>query len=204
MKERLVIGSLNQAKINEWADFFREFGLEVEEKPHLENLPEPEETGLTFIENARLKAAGYAKLLCKYVFADDGGYEIDALGGLPGVKSRRILPGDREGTDQELIEYVLEKMRGIPYEKRTVRLTSATALSDPHGKIIFEETCSSPGIIAEKQGQILISGYPFRSIHFLPELGKTYAELTEEEHKKYSHKRPVAEKLAKFLLEYKG
>lgn len=204
MRERLIIGSLNPAKINEWADFFREFGLEVEEEPGLENLPKPEETGLTFIENARLKAAGYAKLFRKYVFADDGGYEIDALGGLPGVKSRRILPGDREGTDQELIDYVLEKMRGIPYEKRTVRLTSAVALSDPYGKIIFEDICSLSGIIAEKQGPTFISGYPFRSIHFLPDLGKTYAELTEDERKKYSHKRPVAERLAKFLIEYKG
>lgn len=199
MRERLVIGSLNPAKLSEWADFFQEFGLEVEQEPGLENLPKPEETGLTFIENARLKAAGYAKLLHKYVFADDGGYEIDALDGLPGVKSRRILPGDGEGSDQELIDYVLEKMREIPYEKRTVRLTSAAALSDPRGMIIFEDICSSPGIIAEKQGPILIPGYPFRSIHLLPELGKTYAELTKEELKKYSHKRPVAGKLAKFL-----
>jgi len=204
MRKRLIIGSLNPAKINEWADFFREFGLEVEQESNLENLPKPDETGVTFIENARLKAVGYAKLLHKYVFADDGGYEIDALDGLPGVKSRRILPGDKEGTDQELIDYVLEKMRGISYEKRTVKLTSAAVLSDPHGEIIFEEICSSPGIIAEKQGPILISGYPFRSIHLLPELGKTYAELTEEEYKKYSHKRPVAKRLAKFLLEYKG
>ncbi len=204
MRERLIIGSLNPAKISEWADFFREFGLNVKQEPSLENLPKPEEIGLTFIENARLKAAGYAKLLNKYVFADDGGYEIDALGGLPGVKSRRILPGDREGTDQELIDYVLERMRGIPYGKRTVKLTSAVALSDPYGMIIFEEICSSPGVIAEEQGPILIPGYPFRSIHILPELGKTYAELTEKEHKRYSHKRPVAKRLAKFLLEYKG
>jgi XTP/dITP diphosphohydrolase len=199
MKEHLVIGSKNIAKVDEWGLFFREFGIETDNLFRFSRIPEPEETGETFIDNARIKASWYAKYTNHFVFADDGGYEIDFLGGWPGVKSRRILPGDVEGTDQELINIVLEKMKGVPMEKRTVKLTSAAALSDPKGKIIFEDIAHSSGIIAEAAGPVLIPGYPFRSIHFLPELGRTYAELTEEELKAHSHKRPVAERLAKFL-----
>lgn len=202
MIEKVIIGSKNPGKINEWKIFFGDFGIRSSDLFAFNFVPEPKETGKTFIENARIKASEYAKLISGFVFADDGGYEIDYLDGWPGVKSRRILPGDREGTDQELIDLVLDKMKGVPYELRTVRLTSSAVLSDPDGKIIFEETVSSEGIIAEKPGPILIPGYPFRSIHFLPDLNKTYAELTEEEMKAHSHKRPVAEKLAKFLLEY--
>ena len=79
----------------------------------------------------------------------------------------------------------------------------AAALSDPKGNIIFEDTESFAGIVSEKPGPVLINGYPFRSIHFIPELGKTYAELTDNEHSVYNHKKPIAERLAKFLLEYK-
>lgn len=198
---RLVIGSTNPGKIQEWTHFL-EGHIKVLSVSELGNFPEPRETGKTFAENARIKASHYALLTRESVFAEDGGYEIELLGGLPGVKSRRILPGDKEGTDDELIDYVLERMKGIPYKKRTVSLSSASALSDPTGKIIFEDFCTSKGIVTEKPGPVLIPGYPFRTIHFFPKLGKTYAELTPEEHEKYSHKKPVAERLIKFLLEY--
>lgn len=197
--ERIIIGSKNSAKVSEWEKFFKEFGIRIHGLWNFSRISEPEETGNTFIENARIKASWYAKHTGYYVFADDGGYEIEYLGGWPGVKSRRILPGDKEGTDMEIVNMVLLRMKGVPMEKRSVKLTSAAALSDPSGKIIFEEIASSKGFITEGYGPILMPGYPFRSIHFLPEYGKTYAELTDDEMKKHSHKRPVAEKLAFFL-----
>ncbi len=200
--ERLVIGSTNPGKIKEWSGFLKRI-VPVISIVDLGVFPEPKESGTTFIENARLKARHYALLTHEYVFSEDGGYEVDALGGLPGVRSRRILPGDKDGTDQELIDYILGKVKGLPPEKRGVKLSSASALSDPLGNIIFEDISSSVGIVAEKTGPILIPGYPFRSIHWLPQLGKTYAELTAEEHEKYSHKKPVAERITKFLVEYK-
>jgi XTP/dITP diphosphohydrolase len=200
--KRIVIGSKNVGKVEEWSRYFNEFGIETKSLSDFGEVKVPEETGSTFTDNARIKASGYAKQIHEYVFADDGGYEIDFLGGWPSVKSRRILPGEEEGTDQELIDIVLEKMKGVLKEKRTVKLTSAAALSDPDGKIIFEDIAHSPGFITKKPGPVLIPGYPFRTIHFLPDLGKTYAELTPEELKAHSHKRPVAKKLAEFLLKY--
>jgi XTP/dITP diphosphohydrolase len=202
MIERIVVGSKNIGKVEEWSRYFNEFGIETKSLSDFGELETPEETGSTFAENARIKASDYAKQIHEYVFADDGGYEIDYLKGWPGIRSRRIFPGEKEATDQELINIVLGRMKGVAKEKRTVKLTSAAALSNPDGKIIFEDIAHSPGLITKKPGPVLIPGYPFRTIHFLPDLGKTYAELTPEELKAHSHKRPVAKKLAEFLLKY--
>jgi len=199
--KRLVIGSTNPGKIKEWKLLLGKFPLvSVKE---LGSFPEPEETGKTFAENARIKASHYARLTKEYVYSEDGGYEVEALGGLPGVKSRRILPGGKDGTDQQLIQFILKKLKGVPLKKRIVRLSFAAAVSDPKGNIIFEDSNSFLGTVSEKPGPVRIPGYPFRTIHLISELGKTYAELTEEEHEKYNHKKPVAKRLAKFLLEYK-
>ena len=201
MIKRLVIGSTNPAKVKEWSTLLK--GIKVLGISKLGDFAEPEEHGKTFEENAVIKARHYAKLTGEYVFSEDGGYEVDALGGLPGVRSRRILPGGKDGTDEELINYVLKKLRGIPLKKRGVKLSFAAALSDPNGNIIYKDSGSFAGIVAGDPGPVKIEGYPFRTIHFIPELGKTYAEFTEKEHEKFNHKKPVAQRLAKFLLEYK-
>jgi XTP/dITP diphosphohydrolase len=200
--KRLVLGTENPAKLQEWSKLLKNtvptIGIS-----QLGKLPEPDESGETFEKNAREKAIHYAKITGEYVFSDDGGYEVEALDGAPGPRSRRILPGGEEGTDDELINYVLEKLEDIPTNKRGVSLTSAVALSDPRGNIIFEDKASLKGVVAKKIGPILIPGYPFRSIHYIPAVAKTFAEFTKEEHEKYNHKKKIAERLTKFLLEYK-
>jgi XTP/dITP diphosphohydrolase len=202
--KRLILGTNNPGKVEEWSKLFKEYipEMEIMSISEVGDYPEGEESGETFVENAQQKASHYAKLSGEFVFADDGGYEVDALGGKPGVRSRRILPGNKEGTDQELIDYVLGELRGVPKDKRTVSLSGAVAVSDPTGQIIFMDEVKFKGVVAEKPGPTLIPGYPFRAIHYLPEFGKTYAELTEEEHMKLSHKRPVAKRLSRFLIEY--
>jgi XTP/dITP diphosphohydrolase len=199
--KRLVIGSTNPAKVKEWSKLIK--GVEVVGISELGSFPKPKEQGKTFEENAVLKAKHYARLTGEYVFSEDGGYEVDALGGAPGVKSRRILPGGKDGTDQELIDYVLKKLQGVALKKRMVKLSFAAAVSDPKGRIIFEGSNSFAGIVSKKPGPVRIDGYPFRSIHFIPKLGKTYAELTDDEHEIYNHKASVGRRLIKFLLEYK-
>ncbi|OGY15638.1 MAG: hypothetical protein A2784_04465 [Candidatus Chisholmbacteria bacterium RIFCSPHIGHO2_01_FULL_48_12] len=196
--KRLVLGTNNPGKIEEWALILTPI-MPVVGVTTFGDWPPPTETGLTFADNAKLKAKYYAKLTGEYVLADDGGYEIDVLGGWPGVKSRRILAGGQEGTDQDLIDQVLIKMTGVPPDKRTVKLTAVVALADPKGKIIYEDRASFPGMVAETPGPILIPGYPFRSIHWIPALGKTYAELSPVEYNKYSHRRKIAHRLARFL-----
>lgn len=196
------MGTGNPGKLQEWKKFLKG-KIPVVSISELGKFPEPKETGQTFQENARQKAIYYAKLTGEYVFSDDGGYEVDVLGGAPGPRSRRILPGGKKGTDKDLIDYILKKTKGLPPKERGVSLTSAVALSSPRGKIIFEDKKSLKGLVSKKPGPKLIAGYPFRSIHYFPKLNKTYAEFTKKEHEKYNHKRKIAERLAKFLLEYK-
>lgn len=198
--ERLVLGSTNQGKLQEWTRFLKDFPIiSISE---LGSFPEPQESGKTYTENAKIKAKHYAGLTGEFVFSEDGGFEVDALGGLPGVKSRRILPGEKDGTDEELNEYVLSRLKGLSREKRTARLTFVACVSDRKGNIIFEDSNSLEGFVVEETRPVTIRGYPFRSILFIPEAGKTYAELSEEEHKLLSHKKAVAQRLTKFLLEY--
>jgi XTP/dITP diphosphohydrolase len=194
--ERIIIGSTNPGKVSEWKKLLR--SLEVRSIADIGNFPEPEETGSTFKENAILKAKHYAKLSHEFVLADDGGFEIDALNGAPGVKSRRILPGDKDGTDQELVDFVLDKMKNVPEEKRTAHLTAYAALADKDGKIIFEDTSRKDGVITNELEAPIISGYPYRSILYLPEVKKTYAELSDQEHERLNHRREIAKRLLDF------
>ena len=196
------MGTTNPGKLSEWKEILGDT-IDLVGISELGLYPEPNESGKTFEENARIKARHYASLSGEYVLSEDGGYEVDALGGAPGVKSRRILPGDKEGTDQELIDYVLKKLKNTPKEKRTVSLTCSVCVSDPKGNIVYEDKEKFKGIVSSKPGPILIPGYPFRTIHFIPSLGKTYAEITHEEHKKFSHKRKIAERFKLFLVDKK-
>ena len=200
---RLVLGTGNVGKIKEWSKILADEGFrgEILGVDSFKGITHPEETAETFEVNAQDKGVYYAKLIGEYVLSEDGGYEVDALGGAPGIKSRRILPGDKDGTDRELIDYVLERLKGIPKEKRTVKLTVAAAVSDPQGNIIYEDKESIGGVVTEETGPVQIPGYPFRSIHYIPELEKTYAELTDKEHEKFNHKKKIAKRLATFLNE---
>ena len=201
MIKGLVIGSTNPGKIKEWKLLLGKFPLvSVEE---LGNFPEPQENGKTFSEIAKTKAKHYALLTKNFVLAEDGGFEIDFLDGAPGVKSRRILPGDKEGTDQELIDFVMEKLEGVPQSKRGAKLAVSVALADPQGNVIYEDKGEIRGEIPTKPSPVLEPGYPYRSILFIPDAGKYYVNLTPEEHKRFSHRAPIAKRLAKFLLEYK-
>jgi XTP/dITP diphosphohydrolase len=196
--KKLVIGSNNPAKVDEWKKLLGS-SIEVISISEVGSFPEPEETGSTFEENARIKATYYARLVKDYVLADDGGFEIDALGGEPGVKSRRILPGDKEGTDQECVDYVLERMKTVPKEKRGAQLVAHIAIANSKGKIIYEDSGKRTGYITDKLMSDIIPGFPYRSIMYIPQAGKTYSELTQEEHEKLNHRKKLAGRLKKFL-----
>lgn len=200
--ERLIIGTRNKGKLSEWTNFLQD-AMEVVPISDFSNVRDPQESGKTFEENARLKASGYAKQLGEYVFSEDGGFEVDYLGGAPGVKSRRILAGDQDATDEEIIDFIIKKLEGVPKEKRTARLRLVAAVSDPEGNIIWEERAYLEGLIPENPSSELSPGYPFRSVLFVPEAGKLYSEFTGEDHEKFNHKKVIAEKLKTFLLESK-
>ena len=200
--KRLVIGTSNPGKVKEW-NFFLKNKFPIIPVSEIDNFDSPNENEKTFLENAIQKAKYYSKLTDEYVLSEDGGFEVEYLNGLPGVKSRRILPGNKDGTDQQLIDYILEKLEGVPKNKRKARIIVYVVVSDPKGKIIFKEHNYIEGIITTLPSKILDPGYPYRSILYLPKAKKYFSELSKIEHRKYAHRKLIAERLLKFLLKYK-
>lgn len=199
--QKLIIGTGNKAKLEEWSKFFEGI-VEVGGIPTGLNLEEPDETGETVGENAAIKASYYAAKLNSYVLSDDGGFEIDALDGFPGVRSKRIYQDGAEGSDAQIQELIFKKMEDIPDNKRAARQKTAVTISDPKGKIIFEDQETLEGKVLRKNGPVLIAGYPYRSLLFIPILGKTYAEFTDSDHEQYNHKKKLAKRVIDFLRNF--
>ena len=177
-------------------------GLEVITLNDLENIEQPEETGVTFEENAKLKAKYYADKTGLPALADDGGLMIDALNGEPGVKSRR-WPG-YEATDEELIHYALDKMKDISEEKRSAKLETCVCFFDPQSQQYVCEQEDINGRITDKPLTMDTNGYPYRVLFIVEQFDKFYDELTETEHDAINHRliaiKRLIPTLEKFLL----
>ncbi|MBI2164843.1 MAG: RdgB/HAM1 family non-canonical purine NTP pyrophosphatase [Chloroflexi bacterium] len=153
-----------------------------------------EETGQTLEENARLKATTYAGLFGLWTLADDSGLEVEALGGEPGPRSRRYAGDD--ATDPERIRFLLKRLEGVQPAKRRARFRSVIAIVSPEGEVYTcEGTC---------EGEIALTplgtgGFGYDPVFFIPELGKTMAELSLEEKNQVSHRGKAARKAAEAL-----
>lgn len=187
---KLLIATKNPSKAREIKEFLGD-SFELVTLADLKDASDVRETGKTFEENAVLKATKYFEWVGIPSVADDAGLEIDFLNGEPGVKSRRWL--GYEMADQEMIDMALEKLKGVPTEKRTAHLKTVGAFYD--GKNILTETAAIDGYIAERQTAECKPGYPFRSIFWIPKFNKLYQDLTHEEHEQINHRKIVYNKL---------
>ena len=167
----LLIATTNPAKFAEIKDFFSDIPIVCVGLRDVGITTPVEETGKTFEENAILKAKTYAKLSGLPTLADDGGLEIDAFHGEPGVHSHRWIHTDREDTDEELIAYTIEQMKDVPLSKRGAQLRLVLALVLPNGEIHTSEGVIR-GVIAQKPSSYRREGFPYRSLLYLPELEK--------------------------------
>ena len=159
------------------------------------NINEIKEDGETFAENARKKALGYAKQTNLWTMADDSGLVVDALGKQPGVKSSRFSGAkdkDRTLIDHKNMAKVLSLLEGVPREKRTARFVCHLCLASPE-KILIETEGRLEGFIAEKE--IGKNGFGYDPIFFVPQLGKTVAQLSREEKNAISHRGNAIRKL---------
>jgi XTP/dITP diphosphohydrolase len=141
-----------------------------------------------------LKATALAAESGLLSLADDSGLEVDALGGEPGPRSHRFA--GEGASDEDRINYLLAQLKDIPTGKRTARFRCVIAIAIPDGKV---HTCSGecPGFITtEPKGS---HGFGYDPVFYLPELGKTMAELTLEEKNKISHRARAAEKAREVL-----
>lgn len=155
-----------------------------------------EETGHTCAENALLKARTYCQMTGLPTLADDSGLEVDALGGEPGPQAK-VYAGEN-ASDPQRIAFLLRKLEGVPWEKRTARFRSVVALAFPDGRTYTVEG-TVEGIIAfAPRGS---GGFGYDPVFFLPEKGKTMAELSIEEKNSISHRGKAARKAVSLLRE---
>ena len=190
MKE-IIIASGNKGKIKEAQEILNEYNIVSIKDVGLDI--DVEEDGKTFEENAIKKAETIAKeLKGKFCIADDSGIEIEYLDGFPGVRTKRW----HNGTDRERNLSLLEKLDGIPKEKRKIKFVTAIAASD--GKNTICEKGIIEGYVTEKpRGD---NGFGFDEIFEL-ENGKTLAEISDEEKNKISARKIALERIRNRLEE---
>jgi XTP/dITP diphosphohydrolase len=172
----VVVATGNPGKLAELKDYLKELNWTLALKP--EDI-EVEETGATFIENARLKASEVAIATKSWAIADDSGLSVMALGGAPGVYSSRY--GD---SDAGRISRVLRELGDEA--NRQAEFVCAIALSKPDGTIALETEGRCPGsILTEGQGA---GGFGYDPIFFVTAQGKTFAQMSNAEKERFSHR----------------
>lgn len=187
----VVVATGNPGKLAELKDYLQLLDWDLALKP---KEIEVEETGKTFIENARLKASEVAIATKSWAIADDSGLSVFALNGAPGVLSARY--GD---SDADRIERVLREL-GDESDRRA-EFVCAIALSRPDGTIALETEGRCPGaILMAGQGA---GGFGYDPIFFVTAQGKTFAEMSNAEKERYSHRGIAFEQLMPKLKQLK-
>jgi XTP/dITP diphosphohydrolase len=191
---KLLLATNNKGKAREYRSLLAGVPFELVTPDQLGLDAEVEETGTTFEANATLKATTLAAQSGLLSLADDSGLEVDALDGEPGTLSARYA--GENASDADRVRYLLSKMQNVPEGKRQARFKCVIAIANPDGKV---ELCSGEcdGIItfAPKGDR----GFGYDPIFYLPELGKTMAELPPEEKNRISHRGRAAMKAREVL-----
>ena len=159
--------------------------------------PEIVEDGTTFGENAEIKARAVWNLTGDIVLADDSGLEIDALNKGPGIYSARYLGEDTPYSIKNA--NLIQRLEGVPEEKRTARFVCAIAAVLPDGRELTTRATIEGRIGYEEKGT---NGFGYDPIFYVPEFGKTTAELTEEEKNQVSHRGKALELMKEELKKY--
>ncbi len=197
---RLLFATSNPHKLDEVRAVLAEVGIEVLGLDDLAaSIPEPEEDGATFADNARIKARAYAAACGLRCLAEDSGLEVDALGGRPGVHSARYagVGGDRPTRDRANNDKLLAELAGVPAAERSARFVCAMCVADPDGRIVAETRGTYEGVIAPApRGD---NGFGYDPLLYLPDAGKTSAELRPEDKNARSHRGAAARALAQAL-----
>lgn len=189
----VLIGTANLGKVNDFKQLLERDGVIVKSLHDFPELIEIEETGRTFAENAILKAETLSRLHNQIVIADDSGLEVEALNGRPGVYSARYA-GEHK-SDEDNVRKVLAEMEGIHNEKRKAAFVCILALAIPGKQThIFEGKCKGY-VTEEPKGD---NGFGYDPIFFVPEKGKTMAEMSTAEKNELSHRRRALDKLKEY------
>ena len=179
MKEKLVVATGNAHKLREIAQIFTEYEIISQKQAGFDE--EVEETGVTFSENALIKARAASKALGVIALADDSGLCVDALGGAPGVYSARYCGW--HGDDKANRDLLLKNLAAV--ENRRAYFESAIALVYPDGREVVAQGRTYGNILFEEVGE---NGFGYDCLFFSDDLQKSFAVATAEEKNAVSHR----------------
>lgn len=198
MEKRIVFATGNQGKMKEIQMIMEDLNIPVISMKEAGITAEITEDGQTFEENAVIKAKAVRKLAGGIVLADDSGLEIDFLGGEPGIYSARYMGEDTSYNIKN--NAILQRMEGVPKEKRTARFVCVIAAALPDGSVMTSRGVMEGYIGYEIAGK---NGFGYDPIFWLEECGCTSAEVTPEQKNELSHRgkalREMKEKLRQVL-----
>ena len=197
---QLLIATSNPGKVREVVGLLPPAISEVASLTDFPNIREVPETGLTFSQNANLKAAGYAVQAGCLSLADDSGLEVAALNGAPGVFSARYGGGHLDFAAK--MKLILDELRKTGSPDRSARFVCAIAVADAEGNVLASVEGECRGAIAnEPSGS---GGFGYDPI-FIPEgFDLTFGELPDEVKQRISHRARAAEKIMRYLLDFTG
>lgn len=198
---RLLVATNNRGKLAEMRTLLDVPGLELV-TPLEAGLPadfDVEETGLTFEENAVLKAVQYAQAAHLPALADDSGLEVDALGGQPGIYSKRFAGEGK--SDRDRIDFLLTKLPAdLPDERLTARFVAAVAFANPAGDVLKIERGLCEGYLTRQPRGA--NGFGYDPIFVVKAFGRTMAELSVAEKDRYSHRGDAVSRIRPFIEQY--
>ena len=195
-RRSLLVATRNGGKLEELRQLLGDFPLDLLGLADFPGVIEVPETGDSFIENASLKAVGYAKQTGLLTMADDSGLEVDALGGAPGVFSARYA--GEGGSDAERTTKLLHALTSIPASRRAARFVSAIAIANARGRILNISVGKCDGHIgfAPRGSQ----GFGFDPVFIPIGYDKTFAELEPAAKNQISHRARAWLSAREFLL----
>jgi XTP/dITP diphosphohydrolase len=196
--DRLAIASRNTHKLRELGRICAEWPVEwvTVENHDPAAVPDVEETGDTYLENALLKATEVAAALGVAAIADDSGIEVDALGGGPGHRSARYA--GEQATDEQNLDALLRAVRGVPSGGRTARYRCVAAIAWPDGRTLHAEGVCEGALVSKRRG---VRGFGYDPVFVPAGWDETMAELTDAQKDRISHRGRAFRALAELLAE---
>ena len=191
---KLLLATNNQAKVREYKSLLQNLPFELVTVADQGISIIINEEGESLEENARLKATVLAAESQLPALADDSGLEVDALGGEPGRLSARYA--GESASDRDRVNYLLSRLAGVPWEKRSARFRCAIAVATPEGRMEFCSGECRGFITFEPKGEY---GFGYDPVFYLPELDKTMAELPLELKNLVSHRGKAARQVSQVL-----
>ncbi len=189
-KKKLIIATYNEGKVKEIRKVLADLPVEILSLKELAGAPVVDEDGNTFVANALKKAREICDFYGEITLADDSGLEVEALGGLPGVRSARFSGPDAD--DEKNNRLLLQKLKETAEEQRRAAFKCALVVADPGGEVeIIEESCTGK-IATEPYGE---GGFGYDPLFIYEPAGLTFGQMDPDSKNKISHRGKALNKL---------